>query len=410
MRHFALILSFMLSIVSLQSQTMARFEVSAGDYDRKNAIVNAPVQMMAASLEKGLQLFEVTDNGAYPVAFQMEQGKRLHVWWQVEGHFKKGSLRVYELRAGDKKPNDSATSIRKNDASYVLFNGYQPVLQYHHAKAVLPDGVDTAYSRSGFIHPLFSPSGKILTMIQPPDHLHHYGLWNAWTRTQFKGKPVDFWNLGDKQGRVDYTGTISTIQGEVYQSLKTLHRHVAFNDEGGSDVALNEELEVRVYSGDADINRMDYITSFNSAQPEGLYLEEYRYGGFVFRGHEEWNGYTVQMLTSEGLNQDNSDGHPAKWCMVNETGKNPAGILIMSHPANFNHPEPLRTWNRGSNGGLANVFINFCPIRNRSWEMVFGKSYTMQYRVITFDGRWTKEQAEQEWINFAHPPIVKVMQ
>ncbi|WP_062127859.1 PmoA family protein [Geofilum rubicundum] len=389
---------------------MARFEVSAGDYDRKDVFVHAPVQLTAACLENGLELFEVTDNGEYAVAFQLEEGKHPRLWWQVEGRLKQGSIRFFELRAGDKKSNDSATSIRKNDVSYILFNGFQPVLQYNHAKAALPDGVDTAYSRSGFIHPLYSPSGKILTMIQPPDHMHHYGLWNAWTRTQFKGKSVDFWNLGDKQGRVDYAGTISTIQGDVFQSLKTLQQHVAFNDKGGSDVALNEELEVRVFNAGRDLNRVDYISSFNCAQPEGLFLEEYRYGGFVFRGSEKWNGYTVQILTSEGRHQDNSDGHPAQWCMVNETGKQPSGILIMSHPANFNHPEPLRTWDRGSNGGLANIFINFCPIRNRSWEMVFGQRYTMQYRVVTFDGRWTKEQAEQEWVDFAHPPTVKVMQ
>ncbi len=410
MRHFALVLSFMLSIVFLQAQTLARFEVSAGDYDRKNVFVNSPVQLTAASLENGLQLFEVTDKGEYAVSFQIEQGPDYKIWWQVEGLLKEGNIRVFELRAKDKKSNYSEVPIRKDDEAYILFNGNLPVLHYNHAKAELPEGVDTAYSRSGFIHPLFSPAGKVLTSIQPPDHIHHYGLWNAWTRTQFMGKQVDFWNLGDKQGRVDFAGTISTIQGDVFQSLKTLHQHVALKDEGGGDIALNEELEVRVFDSGKDINIIDYTTSFNCAHPEGIFLEEYRYGGFVFRGSEKWNGYTVQMLTSEGHNQDNSDGHPAKWCLVNETGNNPSGILIMSHPVNFNHPEPLRTWDKGANGGQANVFINFSPIRNRSWEMVYGNRYTFQYRVITFDGQWTKEQAEEAWLNFSNPPKVKGMQ
>jgi hypothetical protein len=410
MRYLSLFLGFMFSIAHLQAQSIERFEVSGGDYDRKDVFVSAPVQLTAASLENGLELFEVTDNGEYAVAFQMDEAQHLHIWWQVEGNLKKGRVRVYELRVGDKKTNYSATSIRKNDQSYILFNGYRPVLHYNHAKAALPEGVDMAYSRSGYIHPLFSPSGKILTTIQPPDHIHHYGLWNAWTRTQFKGKPVDFWNLGDKQGRVDYAGTISTLQGEVFQSLTTLHHHVAFKEDGAGDLALKEELEVRVFNTGKDLNVIDYKTSFGSAHSDGIQLEEYRYGGFAFRGNEKWNGYTVQMLTSEGRHQDNSDGLPAKWCMVNETGKQPSGILIMSHPANFNHPEPLRIWDRGSNGGQANIFINFSPIRTRDWEMVFGQTYTLIYRVITFDGRWTREQAEQEWINFSNPPTIRVIQ
>lgn len=410
MRCLSLLLSFLLSIAHLQAQIIARIEVSAGDVDRKDIYVNAPVQLTAACLENGLSLFEMTDKGEYPVAFQMDHAKALKVWWKVEGRLKQGSIRVFELRTSDQKTEPGDSSIRKDDESYILFNGGKPVLHYHYAKAALPEGVDSAYSRSGFIHPIFSPSGKILTMVQPPDHFHHYGLWNAWTRTQFKGKQVDFWNLGDKQGRVDYAGTISTIQGEVFQSLITMHHHVALKEDGGRDMALKEELEVRAFNTGKDFNMVDYTTSFYSAHPDGILLEEYRYGGFAFRGRDEWNGRTVQMLTSEGRDQDNSDGQPAKWCMINENGNRPSGILIMSHPSNFNHPEPLRTWDSQSNGGRSNIFINFSPIRNRSWKMAFGHRYTLKYRVITFDGQWTKEQAEQAWVDFTNGPTVKVFQ
>lgn len=55
---------------------------------------------------------------------------------------------------------------------------------------------------------------------------------------------MDFWNLGDKQGRADYTGTISTIQGDIFQALKVLHHHVAVKVDSVNEVALNEELEV----------------------------------------------------------------------------------------------------------------------------------------------------------------------
>jgi hypothetical protein len=406
MKQLLLLLFFSLLIVQLQAQTIARFEVDAGNIDRNDVFVNAPVLFTADCNEKGFQLFEVTPKGERPVPFQIEYAEQPRIWWRTGGLLPQGSVKVFELRASDKTMNHLKLSIRKTDQSYILFNGDQQVLHYNYAKASLPAGVDTAFSRSGYIHPLFSPAGKVLTMIQPPDHFHHYGLWNAWTRTVFNGKQVDFWNLGDKQGRVDYTGTISTIQGGIFQALKTLHHHIAIEDK---NIALNEELEVRVFNN-KDFNIIDYTTSFNCAHPDGILLEEYRYGGFVFRGNEKWNGNTVDILTSEGRDQNNSDGQPARWCLVNEKGDNPSGILIMSSPANFNHPQPLRTWDSQANAGQSNIFINFCPIRNRSWQMVFGNRYTLQYRVITFDGRWTKEQAHREWVNFSNPPVIEVIQ
>jgi hypothetical protein len=28
--------------------------------------------------------------------------------------------------------------------------------------------------------------------VQAPDHSHHYGLWNPWTKVLFEGDTVDF--------------------------------------------------------------------------------------------------------------------------------------------------------------------------------------------------------------------------
>ena len=47
-----------------------------------------------------------------------------------------------------------------------LLDGKQ-VLRYQTAKAAVPSGVKEAFSKSGFIHPIQSPSGQILSRIQP---------------------------------------------------------------------------------------------------------------------------------------------------------------------------------------------------------------------------------------------------
>src|SRR5690606_26783521 len=79
-----------------------------------------------------------------------------------------------------------------------------PLLTYRYTVKTPPAGVDAAYGRSGFIHPLQTLSGKVLTNIQPTDHYHHYGLWNPWTRVEYKGKMYDLWNIGDKKGTVRF--------------------------------------------------------------------------------------------------------------------------------------------------------------------------------------------------------------
>src|SRR5690606_7828692 len=102
-----------------------------------------------------------------------------------------------------------------------------------------PEAVDKVYKRSGFIHPLWSPSGKQLTRIHPPDHYHHYGLWNPWTRVEYKGEVVDFWNLAEEQGTVRFGHLITRENGRVYGGYKVIQEHVVFGKDG-NEVALTE--------------------------------------------------------------------------------------------------------------------------------------------------------------------------
>lgn len=295
-------------------------------------------------------------------------------------------------------------AIVKNDSAYLFYLGEKMVLQYNYGPASLPPQVDRAYSRSGYIHPLLTPSGKRLTRIQPPDHLHHYGIWNAWTRTLFQEKTVDFWNLGQKTGRVDYIKTIAQIENKDYVSLRTLHQHSALGEDGEKIPALNEIVEITLHRTPEEYFIIDHQSAFNCLDSQGICLEEYRYGGFAIRGNENWDQTTVTMQTSEGKDQSNSDGERARWCLVKEKNATPASILLLSHPGNFNHPEPLRTWDEKGNNGKANIFINFSPIRNQHLCMKTDSVYLFRYRIITTDMEMTHSDIENFWSDFAALP------
>jgi hypothetical protein len=95
-------------------------------------------------------------------------------------------------------PSAFAADMDK-DTLRLMYQG-KPILSYRHSVMDVPAGVDPLFKRSGFIHPLWSPAGHVLTRVQAPDHYHHYGIWGPWTLTTINGQEVDFWNLAKGEG------------------------------------------------------------------------------------------------------------------------------------------------------------------------------------------------------------------
>ena len=90
------------------------------------------------------------------------------------------------------------------------------------------------------------------------------GLWGPWTHTEFKGKPVDFWNLKAGMGTVRFAGFASQASGPVFGEFQAKQEHVVLNQPGGEKVALNENLHVRVWSlggPDAKAYILDYVST-----------------------------------------------------------------------------------------------------------------------------------------------------
>ena len=126
------------------------------------------------------------------------------------------------------------------DSNLTISAGGQKLLTYQFKTVYPPKGIDTNYKRSGFIHPLYTPHGQLLTNIQPKDHYHHYGIWNAWTHTFFEGDTVDFWNIKGHQGTVRFAKFTSKVNNDKYSEYTALQEHVVFKKDGSEKVALNE--------------------------------------------------------------------------------------------------------------------------------------------------------------------------
>lgn len=280
----------------------------------------------------------------------------------------------------------------------------QRVLTYQTSTVDVPAGVKSAFKKSGFIHPLTSPSGEVLTRIQPPDHYHHFGIWGPWTRATIGGREVDFWNLGDEKGRVDFSHVLSKKQAGGAAELNVRQNHLDLTAPEAEKLAISEDLRIKVKPADKGRFLVDYTTTISTILPGGILLDDYRYGGGIgFRATELWDPTNSTVLTSEGNDRKAADGSNAKWVLVKgktADASGQSGILFLSHNNNKSHPEPLRVWPEDSNGGKENVFIEFCPIRHESWEIQPNKKYTLKYRMIVFDGDLTAQEADAYWKAF----------
>lgn len=281
------------------------------------------------------------------------------------------------------------------------------ILSYYYAVHDVPAGVDPLYKKSGFIHPVWSPAGKVLTRIQPPDHYHHYGIWGPWTLTHIEGREVDFWNLNKGQGTVRYAGTESMVATGDSGRFRVKQEHMDFTADKAGKVSIEEILEVSAWPEQVEGRPawvIDYVTRQKNVLDVPILLDAYRYGGGLgFRATEDWTKDNCTVLTSEGKTRADADGTRARWCDINggfEDGSK-AGILFLSHPANRQHPEPMRVWPLDANSGCGDMFFEFCPIRLESWTFEPQNKYVLRYRMIVYDGTLKPQTAEDLWKQFA---------
>ena len=362
-----------------------------------------------------LQLYEITRSGQKFIPTQLESGHSARLWFVLEGVSKKNSTRKFVIRLGENRtpePPDHLIYQDKSDGNLTFYVGKKPVISYRFETMYPPRGVNPLFKRSGFIHPLWSPQGEVLTRVQPPDHYHHYGIWGPWTLTHIGDRKVDFWNIAGGEGTVKFAGFVSETSGAVFSGFKALQQHIDFGAKGEDQIAMNEVLDVRVWNSGNGYWIIDYTTSINTPLKGGIILDAYRYGGGIgYRATERWTKENCTVLTSEGKTRKDADGSSARWCIIEgESGveEGRSGILFLSHPSNRAHPEPMRVWPENGNGGRGDMFFEFTPIRHKSWELKNGKDYVLKYRMIVFDGQIDKETAESYWRSFSGAPGIEI--
>ncbi len=396
--------------------TVATFTVHAGAYDRHDVLVS--VELNGVNLPEDWSTWRLVEQVGRrrPVAMQWQPGPRGTLSWVVLGKTAAGSTRQFSLQQHrSSQPSFSpAVVVREDSGSMTFLVNKKEVLTYQYALASVPAGVDKVYRRGGFIHPLRSLGGGVLTRMQPPDHYHHYGIWNPWTHTEYQGREIDFWNLAKKQGTVRAKGVTDFTSGAVFGELTAWHEAVAYPDSADQTTVqkiLNETWHLRVWRGGSEqkMYLVDFVSVQNNVTSDPLTVKEYRYQGFGFRANQRWNDTTAYLLTSAGKSKANGNSTRARWCdMRGPTVAGTSGVLMMGHPANFNFPEPIRIWPEGANEGEGNVFFTFNPAQDRDMILEPQQPRALKYRMLVYDGDIDAAMAQRHWQDFAYPPRVEV--
>jgi len=399
-------------IFQTHAQELLIFQVDAGAFDRIDCPVSLNISPSELNINnKDIQIIEYFNDSKKLIPSQLDDENK-QLWFILDGFTSKHRIREFAIIRKNKKNKSPQIEILKKDGGLQFLFKDNPILNYQYEIILPPTGIDEKYKKSGFIHPVWSPGGEVLTRIQAPDHYHHYGIWGPWTRTHIGDRQVDFWNLGDGQGTVLFKRFINETQGDIYSGFTALQEHIDFGAPVENKVAINEELEIKIWNLRSLNNSwmIDYTSTIESPLETGILFDAYRYGGGIgFRATEKWHKDNCTVITSENKDRLSADGSSAKWVIiegVSKTEEGRSGILFMGLPTNREFPEPMRVWPINSNGGRGDMFFEFCPIRHKEWKIESQKEYSLNYRMLIFDGILTAEEAEIYWQGFADPPKI----
>ena len=216
-------------------------------------------------------------------------------------------------------------------------------LRYQVALKSPPEGVDPLVAGSGFLHPVTTPGGRTVTADFPADYPHQHGLFYAWTKTEFRGHEVDFWNAHRGLGRVEHDPSqpVEVLPGRGFRA------HLN-HDDRTTDPPTVAMREVRTYAplvtrvAGVDVLLIEVESVLTAATADPVTLRTHVYGGFAIRGPDAWVE-SARFLTPDGADRLAGNHRRYDWAaMTGPAGNGPATIGLIGPRSNLRSPQPVR--------------------------------------------------------------------
>lgn len=294
-------------------------------------------------------------------------------------------------------------TVEESETAITLKQDGQSVVTYNKVSPPAPEGIDKVYERSGCLHPIQSPKGRVATQMFPVDHAHQHGVFTAWVRTIYDGQPVDFWNLAGRTGRVLHERVVSTFQAKdkVGFEVDLLHRKVT---EPAVDV-LRERWKITAYPTEGTHHCFDLESVQTAITDKPLVINKYHYGGFALRGPTRWltdkDSYARKALDLKrepsdftnhlGSNRAKANHEHAKWVSLTGAIKGkPVSIAVLCHPENFRAPQAARIH-------PTKPYFCFAPCVDDAFTIDRDHPYKARYRFLVTDAKPDPKWLDRQW-------------
>jgi hypothetical protein len=228
----------------------------------------------------------------------------------------------------------------------LVLDGQTPVLMYRFGEQLAP-GVNSKYTTSCYIHPLFAPDGRALTDDFPADHLHHHGVFWTWPVVRTRGVDTQSW-----------MPAVPSLRPHLVRWLK--------KDVGGGSAVLavenawlldeketvaKETVTIRIHPADGPGRAVDIEVILEAVggplELAGTPEEKKGYGGLCLRGAPLFKG--AAMTTDKGPLKEDVTNTVFRWADLSTAE---LGVAVFVHAGHPDYPIPWLV--RNSYAGVIN--------------------------------------------------------
>ncbi|MEM6690701.1 MAG: PmoA family protein, partial [Planctomycetota bacterium] len=335
--------------------------------------------------------------------FQIEVARLIAVWRQRINDMKQlflialsSCLFAYStlsiVHGGDLQLNETETTIQ------ITLRG-KPVLEYVKVASPVPDGIERHFERSGYIHPIYAPTGQQITGDYPVDHAHQHALFFAWTKSNYDGQKTDFWNQAKQLAGVEFRDIVNTEKSDEQVSFSTKHAFTVGTGDKKTD-ALYETWTVTVFLTPDDHFLFDIESVQQCAADIPLSIEEHHYGGMAIRGNIQWlkehgdqsiHPGDLKFLTSEGKDRWEGNQSRPNWVAMNgKIDGQEVSLTVFCSPHNFRAPQHVRLHPN-------KPYFCFAPAAGGKFGIEPGQEFVSRYRFLVMSRTVDTETASKYW-------------
>ena len=251
------------------------------------------------------------------------------------------------------------------------------------------------HGRKPHLHPVATPSGVVLTRVEPPDHPWQRGVWfvvkfvdgdNFWEEYDPAGWGVQRHvapPAGHDDGVLD--GRLAWIRPDRTTVAVDEHRRLRHRPLAGDAYAIDWDVTLTV-PADAVLDRSPYNGTWGG------------YSGLAFRGRGDW--HDTRLLLDDGSTHDRVAPQRSRWCDLSGVADGrEVGVCVLDHPANPAHPVPFYATTRAGAGygdDWANtVYPAF--LWDGPLALPAGEPLRFRYRFVVHDRSWDQARCEAAW-------------